>query len=92
MRRRTDANQKEIVGALRQIGATVQILSDVGSGCPDILVGFRGSNYALEIKDGEKIPSKQRLTPAEAVWHSTWRGQVAIVKSIGEAIRVVSEV
>ena len=86
MRKNTDANQGRIVRALRDVGATVTVLSQVGYGCPDILVGFRGVNYLLEIKDGAKSPSRQRLTPAEMRWHNEWRGQVAIVNSIDAAI------
>ena len=88
---RVDKNQKAIVSALRQIGATVQVLSDVGKGCPDLLVAMYGINYLLEVKDGNKPPSKRRLTPAEQRWHMEWNGQVAIVNSVDEAIRTVTD-
>ena len=87
---RVDANQPKIVQALRQIGATVQHLYMVGDGCPDLLVGFRGINYVLEIKDGDKPPSKRKLTDDETRWHDDWRGEVVIVNGIAEAIAVVS--
>ena len=45
-----DANQTEIVKALRQVGASVQSLASTGKGCPDLLVGFRGVNWLLEVK------------------------------------------
>lgn len=35
--KRIDENQPRIVANLRRIGATVQVLSMVGKGCPDIL-------------------------------------------------------
>ena len=89
---RIDANQSEIVVALRQIGATVQTLHQVGRGCPDLLVGFRGVNILLEVKDGSKPPSARKLTPDEYSWHKDWRGQVAVVKSIEDAIDVLNEV
>ena len=89
MAKRVDANQAEIVKALRQIGATVQHLHEVGRGCPDILVGFRGKNIAMEIKDGKKIPSKRKLTKDETNWHADWRGQVDIVESIDDALSVL---
>lgn len=91
MRRRVDANQAEIVQALRQIGATVTVLSHVGFGCPDILVGRHGINYLLEIKDGTKTPSRQKLTPAETRWHRAWEGQAAIVVSVEDAIKAVTD-
>ena len=91
MRRQVDANQAEIVAALRQIGATVQVCSQVGFGCPDISAGYRGVNYWLEIKDGRKAPSRQKLTPAEMRWHRDWEGQSAIVVSVEDAIRTVTD-
>ena len=89
MRKNTDANQGRIVRALRDVGATVTVLSQVGYGCPDILVGFRGINYTMEIKDGSKSPSRQQLTPAEMRWHNEWQGQRAVVNSISAAISVI---
>lgn len=50
MPKRVDANQRSIVADLRAIGATVEDLHEVGDGCPDIAVGFRGQNYLFEIK------------------------------------------
>lgn len=85
---RVDANQKEITDALRDIGATVQPIHTVGKGCPDLLVGYHGLNILLELKDGEKSPSRIKLTPAEKEWHDNWFGQVAIVKSKDEALDV----
>ena len=86
---RKDANQDEIVDALRTIGATVQIIHQLGQGCPDLLCGYRGANYLLEVKDGAKPPSKRILTPDEAVWHEMWRGQVDAVKNVKEALQVI---
>ena len=87
---RVDANQAEIVDALREIGCSVQILSAVGKGCPDLLVGYHGVNYPIEVKDGDKSPSKRRLTHDELVWHDEWNGTVYVVKSVEEAISVVT--
>lgn len=89
MPKRVDANQKEIVAALRKVGATVQTLHEVGKGCPDLLVAFRGVNYLLEVKDGKKTPSKQRLNEDEQEWHAKWGGPVHVVRSVDEAIRVL---
>lgn len=86
---KVDANQTDIVAALRKIGATVQPLHGVGSGCPDLLVGYRGVNYAIELKDGAKPPSARKLTPDQVEWHIAWRGQVAVADSIEAAIAVV---
>jgi len=84
-----DRNQEEIVKALRQIGCSVQSLAAIGSGCVDLLVGRRGHNFLLEVKDGRKPPSAQKLTPDEKRWHEAWTGQVAVVRSVEEAINAV---
>lgn len=86
---RVDANQSTIAEALRSCGATVQLIHAVGKGCPDLLVGFGGVNLLLEVKDGSKSPSKRKLTPDEATWHEEWRGQVAIVESVEDAIELL---
>ena len=87
--KKVDVNQMEIVATLRKIGATVQSLATVGNGCPDLLVGFRGRNYLMEIKDVEKVPSAQELTPHQVKWHLEWCGELYIVRSIDDAIKVL---
>ena len=88
-RARVDDNQTAIVAALRQVGATVQILSAVGRGCPDLLAGFRGVNTLLEVKDAAKPPSARTLTPDEREWHDQWRGQVCVVQTADEALAAI---
>lgn len=83
---RVDANQNEIVQALRDIGASVAITSMLGSGFPDIVVGYRGRNYLFEIKDGSKPPSERKLTEAEQEFHDLWRGTVFVAKDVNEAL------
>lgn len=89
---RTDTNQIDIVKSLRASGCSVRILSDVGGGFPDILVGRNGVNVLMEIKDGSLPLSKQKLTPDEVEFHDRWKGQAAIVRDIDEAIAVVNEI
>lgn len=86
---KADRNQPEIVNALESAGATVQHLHTVGGGCPDIAVGYRGQNFLVEIKDGKAPPSARGLTDAQLLFHSIWRGQVAIAESIDDAFRIV---
>ena len=88
---KVDANQKAVVAALVKIGCTVQHLHAVGEGCPDLLVGYHGKNYLIEIKDGAKPPSKRKLTPDQVEWHDKWQGQKAIAESEEGAILIVRE-
>jgi hypothetical protein len=86
---KVDDNQKEIVKALRTLGCSVQHLHSVGAGCPDLLVGYKGFNILLELKDGNKSPSQQKLTPDQIIWHRDWRGHVNVVNSSEQAILAV---
>jgi len=86
---KVDFNQREVVAALRGAGATVQLLHAVGEGCPDLLVGYRGGNYLLEVKDGSKPLSKQKLTPQQEAWHRDWRGHRVVVNSPEAALAAI---
>lgn len=76
---KVDANQAVIVETLRAVGATVLHLHTVGQGCPDLLVGLRGRNVLMEIKDGNKPPSARRLTPDEQKFMDEWRGDPPVI-------------
>ncbi len=68
---RTDANQADIVRALRAAGCSVEVLDPRGrGGLPDLLVGFRGVNLLLEVK-----AKGGKLSPAQETWHQLWRGE-----------------
>jgi hypothetical protein len=84
---KVDSNQAEIVRALRDIGASVLVLSRVGRGCADLAVGFRGLTYFLEIKN-----DKGKLTPAEQEFMEEWNGHYAIVRTVDEALAAIGAV
>lgn len=86
---RVDANQGEVVAGFRCAGATVQSLAPVGDGCPDLLIGFRGRNYLVEVKDGSKPPSARGLTRDQMEWVEGWRGQWALAKDLADVERLV---
>jgi hypothetical protein len=88
---RIDANQPAIVADLRKAGCTVQILSAVGHGCPDILVGYHLRNYLFEIKDPAQPPSKQKLTPDEQLFKETWRGQTNVITTAQDALYLMRQ-
>ena len=63
---RVDANQAQIVSALRAAGANVWIL-----GLPvDLLVGYKGCTVLMEVKDGPK----KRLTALQDTFFENWTG------------------
>lgn len=82
-----DANQPEIVAALRAVGCSVQTLATMGAGVPDLLIGLAGVNLLVEVKS-----AKGKLTKDQIPWHEAWRGQVAIVRSVEEALVLVETV
>lgn len=74
--RKRDANEQEIVKALRAVGAEVLTLS--GRGVPDVLVRYRGGVYAFEIKSqtGERTQA-QEIT------------QWPVVRSVDEVLKAI---
>lgn len=74
--RRRDANEADIVDALRQVGANVTPIS--GRGAPDILVRFQGRLYGFEIKGatGKRTEAQQ---------DTQWQ----IVRSVDEVMKAL---
>ena len=75
--KRVDANQKEIVEEFRRLGATVYVVNREF----DLLVGYDGLNWLVEVKDGRKPPSKRVLTFNEQKFHDEWATPIYIIKS-----------
>jgi len=83
---RVDANQREIVEALRSHGAFVHNFGKL-----DLLVGYNGLWHLLEVKDGDKPPSAQKLTKDEIIFilEVENRAPIHLVRSVREALDVV---
>jgi len=80
--KRVDANQDQIVSALRAAGAYVWII-----GLPvDLLVGYKGHTFLVEVKDG----AKKRLTPLQDDFFQNWTGStLARIDSPEAALRML---
>lgn len=92
---RVDDNHADIVKALHRIGVYVIDCSHVGSGFPDLLCAYRGCWTLIEIKDGQKSPSRRKLTPAQTVFHAEALAKgckVHVVESVDQAIRLLSSI
>lgn len=85
--RRSDANQPEIVKALRKIGCSVFIVEHP----VDLLVGYQSRNYLIEVKNPDKPKSGQKKTKFQDDFFKDWKGQVRIVRTAEEAIKLVTE-
>jgi len=79
---RVDANQEQIVSALRGAGAYVWII-----GLPvDLLVGYKNHTFLVEIK----TDSRKRLTKLQADFFENWSGStLARIDSPEAALRMI---
>lgn len=85
---RKDANHVKVVEQLRKAGVSVLDIA-VLKNCCDIVCGFRGKNFLFEIKDPEKVKSQKRLTPGEEIFHKSWYGQVNVIETADEALKLM---
>lgn len=98
---RRDSNEAEIVAALLAAGASVTYLSGV-DGLPDLLAGFQGRTYLLEVKhltptgktlrqtSGGKRPDERGLTEDQQDWWAAWKGgEPVIVRTPAEALAAI---
>ena len=85
---RVDANQAEIVEALRKAGASVWII-----GLPvDLLLGHAGKTMPVEVKTttGKRNPKPAKHTQLQKDFMLNWRGgPVATVTDVEGALRVL---
>jgi len=79
---RTDANQTEIVMALRKAGAYVWVI-----GLPvDLLVGYKDRTFLVEVK----TTSKKRLTSLQADFFDNWTGSTLVrIDSVEAALNMI---
>lgn len=90
-RARIDNNQKEIVSALRRAGAGVLSIADKGNGAPDIVVGFRGENYFIEIKNPNTSYGKKGAQENQKAFALTWPGKTPqVAYSIADCFKILN--
>jgi hypothetical protein len=84
--KKVDKNQKDVVKALRDYGATVFLLHTVGGGIPDLMVCYNDQTILLEVKDG----ADKQLTPLQITLFANWQGgPLHRVNSVQEAVDVL---
>jgi hypothetical protein len=79
---RRDLTHAEIRDHLRELGASVVDLGDVGHDIPDLLVGFCDRDFLVEAKS-----AKGKLSDGQSTFAKEWRGQPPIVLKTKEAAR-----
>jgi hypothetical protein len=89
-----DANEPEIIAALEKIGCMVYCLD-----MPlDLLVGYRGRNFLIEVKIEERRNHADKHTDFQKDFFGLnkehpereWLGQKATVHNVQEALEVVT--
>jgi len=81
---RTDHNQADIIKALRACGCVVH---DIGRPV-DLLVGFRGGTYLVEVKNKA---GRNRLTPAQHAFIAAWcGGPLLVVTDAADAVEAIT--
>lgn len=85
----TDANHKAVLATLRQFGIWAKSVHQAGAGFPDILAWTSKSGFVLlEVKDGAKVASARKLTPAQEKFFAECPGPIHVVTSGTEALAV----
>lgn len=82
---RRDSTHRAIKAALVSVGATVCDTADLGGGFPDLVVGYKGRTYLLEVKG-----PRGRLEASQDAFRLRWRGgPLNVVRTRGEALDVL---
>ncbi len=86
MHGKVDKNQSAIVKQLQQLGVSVFVLSGVGKGIADLIIGWRGKNYLVEVKNPER---KWKYTPDQVRFRASWRGQIVTIEKVEELFNLL---
>lgn len=84
MAKRVDANQAEIVAALRAAGCSVFCTHETAHGFPDLVVARDRRTILLEVKS-----PGGKMTPGQLAFFDDWRGEVYVVRSVDDALRAI---
>lgn len=85
---RRDLNHAEIRDELRKICGkdNVRDTADLGDDFPDLVVGWKGQTFLIEIKSSKK----KKLLPGQAAGIQSWRGGPwARVDSLDDALAIL---
>lgn len=90
-----DRNEADIVRALVAAGASVTRVGDFG--VPDLLVGYNGRTFLIEVKNPEakgggkyNTGGRGALTKAQVKWWDGWKGESAhLVETIDQALAAI---
>jgi len=75
--KKRDTSEREIITTLETVGMHVHQLDRP----VDLVAGYRGLNYLIEVKTGKAKPNAE-----QAEFIETWRGQVVVLRDAQEAM------
>ena len=81
---KVDKNQGVIVDALRKAGFSVKSTASIGDGFPDLICAKGSQCWLLEVK-----MEKGKLTPDQVKFMQDWKGEVYIVRTQEDALKIV---
>ena len=84
--KRTDGNHSLVVEQLREALPEANIFdsSGAGRGFPDLVIGWKGFNFLVELKNPAR--GRTRLTKAQVGFHENWQGPIFIAHSSLEVL------
>ena len=83
--KKVDANQPQVVDELRGLGLSVQPLSSLGKGVPDLLIGVAKVNFLVEVK----ADASKTLTTDQIEWHCDWQGNIIVGYDTVQIIKAI---
>ncbi len=84
-----DKNQAALVVVFEQLGCSVLNCVRVGSGFPDLIIGYRGHDYLVEVKNPTNAYGKRGLNGNQKRWSDTWPSPVFVVRTEDDVIKLV---
>ena len=85
LRGRTDANQKALRTHAEALGASFVSLANLGEGCSDAMLGWRGETFLVEFKT-----EKGYLTEQQRQFNRRWQGgKVHVVRTEADLERLL---
>ena len=84
--KKVDANQQEIIDALKRIGCEVEPISGC-AGMPDLLVSLGSRLFLIEVKN---IEGKNKVNDDQVEFHK--RFPTSVVRCPEEALEVVTKI
>lgn len=88
-----DEAEDAIIKDLKRCGCTVAQLS--GKNLPDLLVGFKGNNFLLEVKSDKSVHHQKGggVSDGQLEWAIDWRGKKPrLVRCTEDALRAIGAI